>query len=108
MEKKPFQSEYIAKLKETPVKLYMAYQKPYIHTYVHSLYWASLKRAFQHQYKNKLINQLINLKNYVQQSFDSSYVERSSLTEFMLQISSLIRRLLKNFSIIYDFSQGVT
>ena len=35
MEKKPFQGEYIAKLKETPVKLYMAYQKPYIHTYIH-------------------------------------------------------------------------
>ena len=33
MEKKPFQGEYIAKLKETPVKLYMAYQKPYMHTY---------------------------------------------------------------------------
>ena len=26
----------------------------YIHTYTHTLYWASLKRAFQYQYKNKL------------------------------------------------------
>ena len=27
----------------------------YIHTYIHTLYCASLKRAFQHQYKNKII-----------------------------------------------------
>ena len=37
------------------IKLYMAYQKLYIHLYIFTYTLLSIpKRAFQHQYKNKL------------------------------------------------------